>query len=93
VTEAVHFAGADFPLDAESVASANEPVASLERLRGFTHLRELRLVHTDPHSLPAHSFDDLEPLTARRVDQPPPARRRTHAGERCRPAERAHRLA
>jgi len=35
-------------IDAEIVASANEPVADLVPLRRLTRLRELRLVHTNP---------------------------------------------
>ncbi|HET6547779.1 MAG TPA: leucine-rich repeat domain-containing protein [Solirubrobacter sp.] len=62
MTETVHFGGQDVPVDAEVVTAVNEPILTLEPLRHITTLRELRVVHTDPHTQPAHWFDDLEPL-------------------------------
>lgn len=62
MTETIHFAGQDIPVDAEAVTAVNEPILTLEPLRRATSLRALRVVHTNPHSQPEHWFDDLEPL-------------------------------
>ena len=62
MTESVLFGIEAVPIDAESVELANEPIGDLAPLRRLTHLRELRLVRTNPHRRLVHSFADLEPL-------------------------------